>query len=178
MLTITIPSREFFDEENEIFVYSKEQTIRLEHSLVSISKWEAIFEKPFLESNDNTWNESLEYIRCMTITQNVPRGVYNYLTDENLRTINEYMEANMTATTVPKSGGTSREIVTSELIYYWMIALDIPFECQKWHINRLLMLINVCNVKNSPPKKRSPAEIMARNRTLNESRKKKYNTRG
>lgn len=180
MLQITIPAVELWDERKQEFVITKEQTLQLEHSLVSISKWESKWCKPFLSKQEKTFEETLDYIKCMTITQNVDPEVYNYLTNKNIEEINKYIDAPMTATyfSDEKNSKTSREQVTAELIYYWMIALNIPFECQKWHLNRLLTLIKVCNIKNQPPKKRSKKEIMSRNAALNAARRKQLNTKG
>lgn len=180
MLYITIPSCEMYDESTEEFVYAKEQTLQLEHSLVSLSKWESKWCKPFLSKQDKTMEETIDYVRCMTVNQVSDPTVYSRLTIDNLNSINEYIGSPMTATTfsnTPK-GGSSGEQVTSELIYYWMIALNIPFECQKWHLNRLLTLIRVCEVKNQPPKKMSKREIMSRNAALNAARRKKLGTKG
>ena len=193
MLKLTIPAKpaqpdvEFYDEVKEEFVVipgkpaTKEYTLQLEHSLVSLSKWEAKWCKSFLNNKEMTPEESIDYIRCMTITQNVPPEVYNNVTNENIQEVSSYIAAPMTATTINnnvngKAG--SREIVTSELIYYWMISLNIPLECQKWHLNRLLTLIQVCNVKNAPPKKMSKRQIMSRNAALNASRRNQLNTSG
>lgn len=178
MFRLVIPSTELFDEETEEFIYTKERVLMLEHSLVSISKWESMFCIPFLDKDVKTWFETVEYIRCMTITQNVPASAYKFLTNQNIRDVDAYIDARMTATTIKKSNSSSREIITAELIYYWMISLGIPFECQKWHLNKLLMLINVCSIKNQPPKKHSRAEIINRNRDLNQARREKYNTKG
>ena len=180
MITITIPEREYWDELKEEFVYSQKQTLQLEHSLVSLSKWESKYCKPFLSKKDKTYEETIDYIRCMTITQNVSEEVYANLTSENIAKIKAYIESPMTATLINDGNahGGSREQPTAELIYYWMIALNIPFECQKWHLNRLLTLIRVCSIKNQTPKKRSQREIMSRNAALNAARRKKYNTRG
>ena len=180
MLQITIPAVELWDERKQEFVTTKEQTLQLEHSLVSLSKWESKWCKPFLTKEEKTFEETLDYIKCMTITQNVDPEVYNYLTKENIEEINKYIEAPMTATyfSDDKTAKPSREQITAELIYYWMIALNIPFECQKWHLNRLLTLIKVCNIKNQPPKKRSKKEIMSRNAALNAARRKRLNTSG
>ena len=180
MLRITVPAAELWDEVNQEFVTTKEQTLQLEHSLVSLSKWESKWNKAFLGKEKKTFEETLDYVRCMTITQNVKPDVYERLTSENIEQINEYIDAPMTATHFSnknQSGG-NHEIVTSELIYYWMIALNIPFECQKWHLNRLLTLINVCNIKNTPPKKMGRRELMSRNAALNAARRKRLNTRG
>jgi hypothetical protein len=154
--------------------------LSLEHSLVSLSKWESKWCKAFLTKDEKSFEETLDYIKFMTLTQNVDSEVYNYLTNGNISEINEYIEAPMTATyfSDEKTSKTSREQVTAELIYYWMIALNIPFECQKWHLNRLLTLIKVCNIKNQPPKKRSKKDIMSRNAALNAARKKQLNTKG
>lgn len=180
MLRITIPAVEQWDEIKQEFVFTKEQTLSLEHSLVSLSKWESKWCKVFLTKDNKTSEETLDYIKFMTLTQNVDSEVYNYLTNGNISEINEYIEAPMTATyfSDEKTGKTSREQITAELIYYWMIALNIPFECQKWHLNRLLTLIKVCNIKNQPPKKRSKKDIMSRNAALNAARKKQLNTKG
>lgn len=180
MLRITIPAVEQWDEAKQEFIYTKEQTLSLEHSLVSLSKWESKWCKAFLTKQEKTFEETLDYIKCMTLTQNVDPEVYNYLTNGNINEINEYIEAPMTATyfSDEKTSKTSREQVTAELIYYWMIALNIPFECQKWHLNRLLTLIKVCNIKNQPPKKRSKKDIMSRNAALNAARRKRLNTKG
>lgn len=178
MLTITIPEQELFNELTNEFVRTKAHTIQLEHSLVSLSKWESKWNKPFLSKDEKTIEQTLDYIQCMTITQNIDPMVYRFLTDENIRDINDYIDAPMTATTFSDKGSTSREIITSEIIYYWMISLNIPMECQKWHLNRLLTLIRVCNVKNAPAKKMSRKEIMNRNAALNAARRKKLNSKG
>ena len=180
MLRITIPAVEQWDERKQEFVTTKEQTLQLEHSLVSLSKWESKWCKAFLTKQEKTFEETLDYIKCMTITQNVDPEVYNYLTNKNIEEINNYIDAPMTATYFSdnKTVKSSREQITAELIYYWMIALNIPFECQKWHLNRLLTLIKICNIKNQPPKKRSRKEIMSRNAALNAARRKQLNTKG
>lgn len=179
MLTITIPASEQFDESKQEFIETKEQTLLLEHSLISLSKWESKWCKSFLSRKDKTYEEVIDYIRCMTLTPNVDPNTYYSLSNENIDEINKYIEAPMTATHFyeNESGG-SRETITAELIYYWMITQNIPMECQKWHLNRLLTLIKVCNIKNSPPKKRSASEIMSRNAALNAARKKRLNTKG
>lgn len=180
MLTITIPAVEMFNEKTQEFFSTKEQTLQLEHSLVSLSKWESKWCKAFLSNNEKTMEETIDYIRCMTITQNIDPDIYNFLTKSNIQEINKYIEAPMTATTFygDTQKGHSKETVTSELIYYWMISLNIPMECQKWHLNRLLTLIRVCNIKNTPPKKMSRREIMSRNAALNAARRKQMNTKG
>lgn len=181
MLRITIPGIEKgWDETTQEFISVRQQELQLEHSLVSISKWESKWCKPFISTEEKTDVEIIDYIKCMTLTSNVKPEVYRCLTNENIEDINTYIDAPMTATRFSnenkKYGPT--EIITSELIYYWMIALDIPWECQKWHLNRLLTLIRICSIKNSPRKKMSKEEILSRNRALNESRKKQLNTKG
>lgn len=179
MLKIVIPSSEKWDEEKQEFIYTKKQELQMEHSLVSLSKWESKWCKPFLSKQEKTDEETIDYIKCMTVTQNVNQEVYDNLTNENLKEINDYINAPMTATTfVNDTKKPNREQITAELIYYWMIAQNIPFECQKWHINKLLTLIRMCSVKNTPSKKMSNREIMKRNNDLNEMRKKKLNTNG
>jgi len=180
MLQITIPSIDLFNDEKQEFGKSKEQVLQLEHSLVSLSKWESKWCKPFLTRIDKTKEETIDYIRCMTMTQNVDPDVYFFITDDNILSVKNYILAPMTATIIPKDDTQviNREIVTAEIIYYWMVALTIPFECQKWHLNRLITLIEVCNIKNQPAKKLSNKELLARNRALNEARKLEYQTRG
>lgn len=180
MLRITVPATELWDEVKEEFVYTKEQTLQLEHSLVSLSKWESKWHKAFLGKKEKTDEEILDYVRCMTITQNVEPEVYRRLSAQNYADINAYIEAPMTAICFPEDmpGKGSKETVTSELIYYWMISFNIPVEFQKWHLNRLLALIRVCNLKNSPPKKRGRRELMSRNAALNAARRKKLGTKG
>ena len=181
MLQITIPiTQEGWDEEKEEFVKEKTVTLQMEHSLVSLSKWESRWCKPFLSNTGLTNEESLDYIKCMTLSKNVDPDVYNHLTKANVDAVIAYINAPMTATTFSKDerGKANKEIVTSELIYYWMIALNIPFECQKWHLNRLLTLIRVCNIKNQPAKKMSRREIMSRNAALNAARRKQLGTNG
>jgi len=181
MLRIEIPiSPEGWDEKKQEFVIPRTQVLQLEHSLVSLSKWESKWCKPFFSNDEKTYEEVLDYIKCMTLTQNVKEEVYDYLNDTNVTEINKYINAPMTATTFSNSnnGGRSREIITSELIYYWMIKLNIPVEFQKWHINRLLTLIRVCEIKETPAKKMSRGELMRRNASLNEARRKALNSRG
>lgn len=179
MLEIIVPGMEYYDEVNNEFIYSDEQVLHLEHSLVSISKWESKWCKPFLSGTNKTLEEIMDYVRCMTINGDVEMEVYTRLTESNIKDINKYIDHPMTATTFTADGkGNNREIVTSEIIYYWMIAFNIPFECQEWHLNRLLTLIKVCNVKNSPAKKMSRQEILSRNKALNESRRRQLNTKG
>ena len=178
MLQITIPKQELFNDKTQEFISTKETTIQLEHSLVSLSKWESKWNVPFLGKGEKTIEQTLDYIKCMTITQNVNPLVYSCLTNKNIDDINNYIDAPMTATTFGQSNQPpNREIVTSEVIYYWMIALNIPMECQKWHLNRLLTLIRVCSVKNNP-QKMNRADLLAHNRALNKARRKKLHTKG
>ena len=180
MLQLTIPATELWDESNEMFLYTEEQTLELEHSLVSLSKWEAKWHKPFLTKEDKTIDETIDYIKCMTLTENVDETVYRLLNNEHLKKINEYIEDPMSATTIKElqRGKRNGEQVTSELIYYWMTALNIPVEYERWHLNRLFTMIRVCNVKNQPPKKMSKRAVMNQNRALNEARRQQYNTKG
>lgn len=186
MLRITVPAREFFDDERQEFVEIKEQTLTMEHSLISISKWEAKWKKPYFpkdKSDVRTQEELLDYLRCMTITpSSVNPLVFRCLTSQNIRDISDYINDPMTATTIyqanPNPSG-RKQVVTSELIYYWMIAQNIPTEYEKWHINRLLTLIRVCSIKNDPnPKKMNRAAIARQNKALNAARRAKYGTKG
>lgn len=179
MLTITVPARELFDDRTNEFIYTKAHTLQLEHSLVSISKWESKWHKPFLTKETKTEEEMRDYIRCMTITQNVDPSVYLGLSRNNLVQIKQYIDDTMTATTFnDKNKKQNHQVITSELIYYWMVSLNIPFECQKWHLNRLLTLIHICDIKNTPAKKMSRRDVMSRNASLNAARRAKLGTRG
>lgn len=186
MLQLSIPEFETFDEEKQEFLYSRKQSIALEHSLISISKWESKWHKPFLKKEEKTLPETRHYIKCMTVTSNVESVVYDFIfsSSDLLDKINEYIQDPMTATWFSDSGDGKPKnskfgpIITSEIIYYWMVAFNIPFECEKWHINRLLTLIQVCEAKSQKPKKMDKKAVMERNRRLNEQRKAQYNTRG
>lgn len=179
MLKITIPASEVWDEKTGRFSLEKECTIKLEHSLISISEWEAKWCVPFFTS-EKTNDQLIDYIRCMTISKDVNPDVLLRLTSNNIKEINDYIAAPMTATTIgsDKKGRPSKEIITSEVIYYWMITYNIPVEFEKWHINRLIMLIRVCSEFNKPKKKRSRSDIIAENRALNAARKARLGTKG
>jgi len=179
MLKIIIPAIELYDEVKNEFITVKEQGLQLEHSLVSLSKWESKWRKPFLIKDKKTYEESVDYIRCMTLTQNIDPDIYDRLTQKNVTQVYNYIENPMTATTFSKRNGPkNREVITAEIIYYWMISLHIPFECQKWHLNRLLTLINVCNIKNEPPKKTNTKQLMNQNTALNAARRQALNSKG
>lgn len=180
MLEILIPGEEHYDEAAEVFVYPKAVTLQLEHSLVSLSKWESITEKPFLSKEDKSSEELLKYIICMNVSEVFSLDDFSNLTQDNLELINKYINSKSTATTFREIANSrmNREIITAEIIYFWMISLNIPFECQHWHLNRLLTLIKVCNEKNTPNKKVNRQEIAERNRLLNEQRKAQLGTTG
>lgn len=182
MLQITVPGVEMYDEKNNMFIYTKERSLQLEHSLVSLSKWESKWGKPFIsKNNDKSEEEIVDYIKCMTITQNVDPEVYYRLSKKNYEEIENYINAPMTATTFKKAvGGVRRnnETVTAEIIYWWMITLNIPIDREKWHLNRLLTLIRVCNEKNTPGKKMSKREVMSQYASLNAARKQQLNSKG
>ena len=180
MLTILVPETELYDEQKNEFIQIKEQTLVLEHSLVSIAKWESKWKKSYLSTKNKTYEETIDYIKCMTITKNVNPLIYRSLNREALESINRYINDPMTATYFSERDEhpSGPSIITAEIVYYWMISLNVPMECQKWHFNRLIALIKVCNIKNNPGRKMSRREILTRNQALNEERKRKYNTRG
>ena len=180
MLTLLVKSEEFYDEQNEEFTSVPDVILELEHSHHSLSKWESKFKKPFLGPNEKTLEETMGYVEAMVISNNCDNSILNRLTSEHFLKINDYISSTESATTFntnQKSRGNS-EIITSELVYYWMIAFNIPFECENWHLNRLFSLIQICNIKNTNQKKMPKNEIAARNRALNEQRKAQLNTRG
>lgn len=180
MLTITVLGEENFNHATKEFTYPDKMDLQLEHSLVTLSKWESIYEKPFLAPGEKTTEEVYSYIKVMTITPDVPDRVWEELSQENIEQINAFIDAKMTATWFSDVPGAPRssELITAELIYYWMFSFNIPMECQHWHLNRLFTLIKVCNLKNAKPKKMSPQEVAARNRKLNAERKAQMGTSG
>lgn len=182
MLRIEVPSCEFYDESKEEFLTIKGQTLVMEHSLISISKWEAKWKKSYFSEEKKTTAEILDYLRCMTISpQNVHPSLYLALSSSQLEEISNYINDPMTATTINQIPGRRgrNELLTSELVYYYMIAQNIPVEFEKWHINRLLTLIRVCSIKNDPKqKKMSPSEIRRQNRAINAARRKRLGTKG
>lgn len=182
MKTIVIQEIDDWDSNLEEFIKIPEQKLQLEHSLISLSKWESKWKKPFLQ-DDKTHEETIDYIRCMTINGNVDQRVYQYIPNSIVKEILDYIDDSMTATWFSQDSERGlnvgrRNIITSEVIYYWMVTLQIPFECEKWHLNRLITLIRVINEKNKDPKKMDKKTLFNRNRALNEARKAKYKTRG
>lgn len=180
MLELTISSGEKWNEATEEFVALSEPVVlKLEHSLVSLSKWESNWKKSFLSTKELAHEELKDYIRCMTLND-VPSDTYEFLRASDIKKISEYISATMTATTFSDTnqGPKNRQIITAEIIYYWMIALNIPFECQYWHLDRLLTLIRVCQIKNEPQKKMSMRSRMSRNSALNAARRKQLGTKG
>lgn len=185
MLTITIPKGEFYDQEKGIFYnVDKETIIQLEHSLISLQKWEAKWQKPFLVKDKKTFEETIDYIRCMCLTTNVKDDVFYCIPEKEIEKISAYIDSPMTATTFRedklKGNGRkiSREIPTAEILYYLMISYNIPSEYRKWHLNQLLTLIRVFNIKNQPQKKRTKREIMEEFHSINEENKRRFNTKG
>lgn len=180
MLTIVIPGTEAYNHKTREFTYTEELVLDLEHSLVSLSDWEFKHEKPFLTRDKKTPEEILDYIRCMVLTPNVPPGTLDLLMQENLDAINDYLNAKATATwfsneaKVPRGG----ETITSELIFYWMTAFNIPFEAKHWHLTRLFTLIKVASLKSQKPKKMSRQDAMAQQRAENARRLAATGSRG
>lgn len=180
MLRIIVVGDEYFNEETEEFESVGDFELELEHSLISLSKWESKYQKPFLSNSIKSQDEIIFYIRSMILTENYPENLFQRFTTENFTQINNYIESKESATTfgdMPERRG-REEVITSELIYYWMVAFTIPFECERWHLNRLFSLIRICNLKNSKPKKMSSSEIAARNRELNAKRRAEFGTSG
>ena len=181
MLTLTLPATEAYNEITEEFIEFEEVTLEFEHSLVALSSWESKWEIPFLGKDELTAEQTLSYIEEMCITPNPPEGFVNRLTEEQAEQVNQYIARKATATwfkKVPMKPGSS-EIITSELIYYWLVTFQIDWQVQYWHLNRLFTLVKVCNEKNNPKKnKRSRSEIAADRRTLNQQRKAQFGTPG
>jgi hypothetical protein len=180
MLTLRVGGTDSYDETKSEFVEQDGLLLRFEHSLLSVSKWESIHEKPFLGNDEKSADEITSYIRCMCLDDNIAPEVFKQLTKKNYDDINAYLESKQTATWFNEQPGApqSREVITAELIYYWLTVFKIPFECQHWHLNRLFTLIRICNVKQGKPKKMSRAEVAARNRELNARRRAQLGTTG
>lgn len=179
MLRLSVVTSENYNEETKEFMPGVSVELVLEHSLVSVSKWEEIWEVPFLDNEEKTKTQVLSYIMCMDLQGNLTQEIFPHMKEKHLAEITKYIEANKTATTIAeRPGPPNLEVTTSEVIYYWMIAHGIPVEFENWHLNRLLMLIRVCNVKNGPKEKIPAAELAARNRALNEQRRRELGTTG
>lgn len=182
MISITLQSKEpLWDEEHERFIKIEPTVITLEHSLISVSKWESKHHKAFLASNDKSQEEILDYIKCMSIGKIQDENALYLLSEKNVDDITKYINDTMTATVIPKksgNGGVNSEILTSERIYYYMTFFNIPVEFERWHLNRLLTLIQVCNSKQEPEKKMTPGEIASRNAALNAKRRAQYESMG
>ena len=189
MLTIQVPELEYYDERTNSFGTIPARTLRLEHSLLSISKWESKWHKAYLEtpgirkdpSKEKTPEQIVDYLRCMSLDKDVNPLTYSLLPPYIVMQIRNYIDDPMTATWFTEQPGekkSSSQTITSEIIYYWMIANDIPFECEKWHLNRLLTLIRVCNLKNQPKKNMSKNSISKQYRSLNSARRAKTGSKG
>ena len=180
MLTITIPPTELYSYITG-FSTVKGQTLRLEHSLRSVSLWESKWKVNYLNNPNKSKEADLDYVRCMTLNKNVKSDAYNNLSPENISQIKSYIDAPMSATTFSNGsvkGKINNEQVTSELLYYWMVSLNIPFECEKWHLNRLINLIKICNIKNQPGKKLTGKELISRNAAINAANRKRFRSKG
>lgn len=183
MYELKIPEMELWDENEEIIIPIKKQTIQLEHSLISLRKWESKYHRPFLNDNEKTKEEIIDYIRFMTLTKNVNPIVYEYIPINEFEKITEYIKDPYTATTFSKlqddqNKGKKKEVITAEIIYWWMIALNIPIEFEKWHLNQLTTLVKVVNIKNSPKKKMDPKAAAMERARLNKERRAKMKTKG
>lgn len=179
MLRLTIVTAEGFDDSKNEFVEYETAMVELEHSLLSLSKWESKWEIPFLGSEEKTDEQVLDYVRMMILGDEITEELLSKFTVKEFDTIKKYINAKMTATTFNETKKeTAKEVITAEIIYYWMIALGIPFECETWHLERLLTLIKVCNIKNAPKDKRSARQSAEERRALNEQRRRETGSRG
>lgn len=180
MLKLSIPERSFWDEQNECFVYTKGGTLTLEHSLLSLSRWESKWKKSFLNEEHKTEEEMRDYIRCMDISSSTNPELYLGIGRKEMQQINDYINDPMTATTFhDQQKGRSREIITNEIIYYWMVESGIPFDpCEKWHLNRLMTLIRVINLKQQPAKKMKQSDWLKQRSELNAARRRAMHSHG
>lgn len=179
MKTIIIPKSEYYDQAKNEFVYIDETVLKLEHSLLALSEWEAKWKKPFFTQKSRTIGEMRDYVRCMTIGKKAPEIVYASISIDLLKDIFEYVNDSRTATWInerkPMGGmpGSRNQVITSELIYYWMVAAQVPFEAEKWHLSRLFMLLRICSIKSQPSKKMSKNEVLRQHAALNAARRAK-----
>ena len=188
MKKVDIPSGLLFNDADQTFIETQAVTLELEHSLAAISKWECKWHTPFFGEQKKTNDQVIDYIKCMTLNEDVDPNVYLVLPQTVIQEIGEYLENPMTSIKWPDKpmnngktrtyGKPSKETITSELIYYWMFTQNIPLECENWHINKLLSVIRMCSTKNTPPKKTNPNAILARNASLNAARRKALGTTG
>lgn len=179
MLKITVGDKEVYDESIQEFKAQGGVVLELEHSLVSLSKWESEFEKPFLTNDPKSGLEIIGYVRAMCLRPDIQETVFQKLSGENFQEINSYIDSKMSATWFnEKQSERSREVVTSELIYYWMTVYRIPFTCETWHLNRLFTLIRICNVKQDKPKPMTRAEQASEQRRINAERRARFNSTG
>lgn len=181
MLPIVVPKREYFDNKKQEFISFNGGTLNLEHSLISISKWESKWKKPFFSKESKSLEQSIDYIRCMTLNREVDDHIYMELTRADISKVNAYIEDPMTATWIreqPNKGRASSQVITSELIYSWMVSYNIPFECEKWHLNRLLILIRILEIRNTPSKKMSKKAVHEQYRAINAARRAKTGSSG
>ena len=180
MLEIITKEDEFYQPNINKFIQIPSCTLTLEHSLISLAKWESRWQIPYFDNNKKTTAQDLDYIRCMVIGNVKNEHVFETLSVEDIIRIKEYIASPMTATTFQKKsrGNSRKEIMTAEVIYAHMFAHNIPIECQKWHLNRLLTLLRVCDLQNAPKEKMSKKQTALWNAQQNEARRAKYNTRG
>jgi len=181
MIKITIPPSELWDDNRQEFITITEPIIiPMEHSLVSIHEWEKQWHKPFLKKfPKKTTDETVSYLACMSLRDDVDPKVFYAIPKGEMERINKYIEDPMSART--KSSGqrsAKRETITAELIYFWMFTYNIPYECREWHLNSLLSLIELCSIKNTPPKKMSASQKYAKYNALNNARRKAFHTKG
>ncbi len=179
-LTVTIPGKELFDQQSKTFITIPATTVTLEHSLLSISKWESKWKRSYFIKEPMTIDQSIDYIACMCLTKNIDPKIFRFMDKKTAQEISNYIADPMTATTIKhRDKKPSREIITSELVYYWMVNFGIPFDpCQKWHFNRLMTLIEIATIKEAGDQKMPRKEMLKQRALLNSQRKAKYNTHG
>ena len=157
VLDLYVPGKEFWNSELQEFIYTKDITLHLKHSLVSLTRWEQHYKRKFLDDGPKNEEEYRFYIQCMTLNKDVDPLVYTVLQEDDIKKVTDYLHDSMTATTLPKQNNnrSNSEKLSSELIYYYMSALNIPFECEKWFLNNLIILISIASIKNNPQEKKS-----------------------
>lgn len=179
---------ELFDEETNTFLHPVGKKLHLEHSLLSISKWEAEWEIPFLNT-DKTSEQSLSYIKCCVLDDDFDELLLNTLSDKNILDFNAYLSKGMTAKKIidlrsslsqkrKSRRPASQKALTSEDIYYSMIQFHVWKECEEWPLQRLLSLLQLCSLKSNSTGEMSKSDQAKFYREENARRKAKYHTNG
>lgn len=180
MITIDLGTLEYYDSEKNEFVYEEGGKVRFEYSLKMLYEWEGKWKKAFLKGNKNlTTEEAVDFYIMMALDPIDKK----FMTGEAMETLSKYVNDPQTATTFAdgQNGNTSPskgKIFTSEELYAMMITSNVPLDFENRNLNRLITILRVISVQNTPPKKMSKNDIYRQNAALNAERKARLNTKG